>query len=102
MKKKNESNAVGSILKDKLTLPWLVVTIASMVVFIAFLIAMYFGKLAYLFFGILILMVGSMVLLDGIYKKKQSYLSGNLNFIMVALCVILAAVVISRDPIFIG
>ena len=100
MKKKTESSAVTSVLKDRLTLPWLVVTIASMVVFIAFLFAMYFGKLAYVFFGILILMVGSMVLLDGIYKRKQSYLSGNLNFIMVALCVILAAVVIAHDPIF--
>lgn len=100
MKKNGSTSAIGSMLKDKLTLPWLIVTIASMVVFIAFLVAMYFGKLAYLFFGILVLMVGTMVLLDGIYKKKQSYLSGNLNFIMVALCVVLAVVVISQDPIF--
>lgn len=100
MKKNIGNNTINTVLKDKLTLPWLIVTIASMVVFLAFLVAMYFGKLAYLFFGILILMVGSMVLLDGIYKKKNSTLSGNLNFIMVALCVILAAVVISKDPIF--
>lgn len=101
MKKKDDNSAIASLLKDKMSLPWLIVTIASMIVFIAFLVAMYFGKLAYLFFGILILIVGTMVLLDGIYKKKQNYLSGNLNFIMVALCVVLAVVVISRDPIFI-
>ncbi|MCQ2484151.1 MAG: hypothetical protein MJ168_02310 [Clostridia bacterium] len=101
MKKSDNKSAISTMLKDKMSLPWLIVTVASMVVFIAFLVAMYFGKLAYLFFGILILIVGTMVLLDGIYKKKQSYLSGNLNFIMVALCVVLAVVVISRDPIFI-
>lgn len=101
MKKSDNNSAIGSMLKDKMSLPWLIVTVASMIVFIAFLVAMYFGKLAYIFFGILILIVGSMVLLDGIYKKRQSYLSGNLNFIMVALCVVLAVVVISRDPIFI-
>lgn len=101
MKKSDNKSIISSIMKDKMSLPWLIVTVASMVVFIAFLVAMYFGKLAYLFFGILILIVGTMVLLDGIYKKKQSYLSGNLNFIMVALCVVLAVVVISRDPIFV-
>ena len=100
MKKNSNDSAKVSALKDKLTLPWLIVTIASMVVFLAFLMGMFFNRLQYLFFGILILMVGTMVLLDGIYKKKQNYISGNLNFIMVALCVVLAAVVISRDPIF--
>ena len=97
MKKKTDNSAVSTILKDKLTLPWLIVTIASMVAFVAFLIAMYFGFHAPIFFGILILVIGSMILLDGIHKKKENYVSGNLNFIMVALCVICAAVVMNLD-----
>lgn len=97
MKKKTDNSAVSTILKDKLTLPWLIVTIASMVAFVAFLIAMYFGFHAPIFFGILILVIGSMILLDGIHKKKENYVSGNLNFIMVALCVICAVVVMNLD-----
>lgn len=97
MKKKTDNSAVSNTFKDKLTLPWLVVTIASMVAFVAFLIAMYFGFHAPIFFGILILVIASMILLDGIHKKRENYISGNLNFIMVALCVICAAVVMNLD-----
>ena len=97
MKKKTDNSAVSNAFKDKLTLPWLIVTIASMVAFVAFLIAMYFGFHAPIFFGILILVIGSMILLDGIHKKRENYVSGNLNFIMVALCVICAAVVMNLD-----
>ena len=96
MKNKGNSTA-SSNLKDKFTLPWLVVTIASMITFVAFLIAMYFGFHAPVFFGVFILVIAAMILLDGIHKKKENYVSGNLNFIMVALCVICAAVVMNLD-----
>ena len=97
VKNKNDNSAVSNVLKDRLTLPWLIVTIASMVAFVAFLIAMYFEFHAPIFFGILILVIGSMILLDGIHKKRENYVSGNLNFIMVALCVICAVVVMNLD-----
>lgn len=96
MKNKGNSTA-SSNLKDRFTLPWLVVTIASMITFVAFLIAMYFGFHAPIFFGVFILVIAAMILLDGIHKKKENYVSGNLNFIMVALCVICAAVVMNLD-----
>lgn len=97
VKKTNDSSNVTKGFKDKLTLPWLIVTIASMIAFVAFLIAMYFGFHAPVFFGILLIVIASMILLDGIHKKRENYISGNLNFIMVALCVICAAVVMTLD-----
>lgn len=92
-KKQNNSNDNNII--EKITLPWLIVTIASIIAFMAFLIAMYFQFHASVFFGIFILIIAVAVLLDGIHKKKENYLSGNLNFIMVALCVICAVVVMN-------
>ena len=97
MLKKEESSAVTANIKDKLTLPWLIVTIASMISFVAFLVAMYFNFHAPVFFGIFILIIAAMILLDGIHKKKENYVSGNLNFIMVALCVICAVVIMNLD-----
>ena len=94
MKKKENSTVTASI-KDKLTLPWLIVTIASMVSFVAFLVAMYFNFHAPVFFGVFILIIAAMILLDGIHKKKENYVSGNLNFIMVALCIICAVVIMN-------
>ena len=95
--KKKENSTVNANFKDRLTLPWLIVTIASMICFVAFLVAMYFGFHAPVFFGVFILVIAAMILLDGIHKKKENYVSGNLNFIMVALCVICAAVVMKLD-----
>lgn len=95
--KKKENSTVNANIKDRLTLPWLIVTIASMISFIAFLAAMYFGFHAPIFFGVFILIIAAMILLDGIHKKKENYVSGNMNFIMVALCVICAAVVMNLD-----
>lgn len=80
---------------EKLTIPWLVVTIFSMISFLAFLIAMFFGKYTAIFFGIFILAIAAVILLDGIHKKKENYISGNLNFIMVALCIICAVIVMN-------
>lgn len=95
--KKKENSTVNANIKDRLTLPWLIVTIASMISFVAFLVAMYFGFHAPIFFGVFILVIAAMILLDGIHKKKENYVSGNMNFIMVALCIICAAVVMNLD-----
>lgn len=95
--KKKENSTVNINFKDKLTLPWLVVTIISMITFIAFLLAMYFNFHAPVFFGVFILAIAAMILLDGIHKKKENYVSGNLNYIMFVLCLICAVVVMNLD-----
>lgn len=91
-KKKNSENGFFA---EKITVPWLIVTIFSMISFLAFLISMFFGKYTAIFFGIFILAIASVVLLDGIHKKKENYISGNLNFIMFVLCIICAVIVMN-------
>ena len=96
-KKKNkpEENTEKTALSEKITLPWLILTIASMVTFLAFIIAMFFEFHASLFFGIFILVIACAVFLDGIHKRRQNYISGNINFIMGVLCVICAVIVMN-------
>lgn len=94
MSKKKISNAENAEIKQKLTLPWLIITIASMVSFMAFLIAMFFQFHTAVFFAVFLIVIASAVFLDGIHKKKQNYISGNINFIIAILCVICAMVVI--------
>ena len=81
--------------KQKLTLPWLIISIASMVTFFAFVIAMFYGKYEAEFFATFILTLASGIFLDGIHKKKQNYISGNINFFMVILCVLCAVMIIA-------
>lgn len=85
-------NNTGKNFVEKITLPWLIVSILAMVAFLAFLIAMFFEFHTSVFFGIFVLVIAAAVLLDGIKKKKENYLSGNLNYIMAALCVICAVI----------
>lgn len=95
MSKKNASGPEKITLKQQLTLPWLIISIASIVSFMAFLIAMFFQFYTAVFFAVFLCVIASAVFLDGIHKKKQNYISGNINFIMAILCVICAMVVIS-------
>lgn len=95
MDKKTDKKPEINFLSERITLPWLIVTIFSMVSFLAFLISMFFGKYTPIFFGIFILSIAAVVLLDGIHKKRENYISGNLNFIMVVLCVICAVIVMN-------
>lgn len=90
-----EKQANSNPLSERLTLPWIVITIISIVAFMAFLIAMFFQFHTPIFFGVFLLTIAAAVLLDGIYKKRESYLSGNLNFIMAALSVICAVLVMN-------
>ncbi len=94
MSKKNSNEIDNASIKQKLTLPWLIISIASMVSFLAFLIAMFFQFYTAVFFAIFLVVIASAVFLDGIHKKKQNYVSGNINFIMAILCVICAMVVV--------
>lgn len=93
--KKTDNKPESSFFAEKITVPWLIVTIFSMVSFLAFLISMFFGKYTPIFFGIFILSIAAVVLLDGIHKKRENYISGNLNYIMVVLCVICAVIVMN-------
>lgn len=95
MRDKKNNNSDNGFFTEKITIPWLIVTIFSMISFLAFLISMFFGKYTPIFFAIFILAIASVVLLDGIHKKKENYISGNLNFIMVVLCIICAVIVIN-------
>ena len=95
MRDKKNNNSDNGFFTEKITIPWLIVTIFSMISFLAFLISMFFGKYTRIFFAIFILAIASVVLLDGIHKKKENYISGNLNFIMVVLCIICAVIVIN-------
>ena len=95
MSDKKNNNSDNGFFSEKITIPWLIVTIFSMISFLAFLISMFFGKYTSIFFAIFILAIASVVLLDGIHKKKENYISGNLNFIMVVLCIICAVIVIN-------
>lgn len=95
MSKKKRNSAEAEVIKERLTLPWLIISIASIVSFMAFLIAMFFQFHTAVFFAVFLLVIASAVFLDGLHKKKQNYISGNINFIMTILCIICAVVVIS-------
>lgn len=95
MSDNKKKNSDSGFFTEKITVPWLVVTIFSMISFLAFLISMFFGKYTAIFFGIFILAIAAVVLLDGIHKKRENYISGNLNFIMVVLCIICAVIVMN-------
>lgn len=95
MSDNKKKNSDSGFFTEKITVPWLVVTIFSMISFLAFLISMFFGKYTAIFFGIFILAIAAVVLLDGIHKKRENYISGNLNFIMVVLCIICAVIIMN-------
>ena len=95
MSDNKKKNSDSGFFTEKMTVPWLIVTIFSMISFLAFLISMFFGKFTSIFFGIFILAIAAVVLLDGIHKKRENYISGNLNFIMVVLCIICAVIVMN-------
>ncbi len=92
---KKKDNVGNEAFTQKLTLPWLIISIASMVSFFAFIIAMFFQFYAAVFFAVFLLVIAAAILLDGIHKKKENYISGNINFIMAILCVLCAVVVMN-------
>ncbi len=94
LSKKNDKPSKETF-AQKLTLPWLIISIASMVSFMAFIIAMFFQFHAAIFFAVFLIVIAAAILLDGIHKKKQNYISGNINFIMAVLCVLCAVVVMN-------
>ena len=89
--KQNENQPI----KQKLTLPWLIISIASMLTFFAFVVAMFYGKYEAELFATFVLVIAAGVFLDGLHKKKQNYISGNINFFMVILCILCAVMIVA-------
>lgn len=93
-KKENQTNDSTSFM-EKITLPWLIITIASMISFLAFLISMFFQFHTSVFFAIFLIVIATAIFLDGVHKRRENYFSGNVNFIMGILCIICAVIVMN-------
>ena len=68
-KPKNKDNKQ---IKEKLTLPWLIISIASMLTFFAFVVAMFYGKYEAELFATFVLVIASGIFLDGVHRKSRS------------------------------
>lgn len=97
MSKKNNQTNDNVTFMERITLPWLIITIASMISFLAFLIAMFFQFHAPIFFGVFLIVVAAAVFLDGVHKRRENYISGNVNFIMGFLCLICSVIVMNMN-----
>lgn len=95
MSNKKQKQNENQQIKQKLTLPWLIISIASMLTFFAFVVAMFYGKYEAELFATFVLVIAAGVFLDGLHKKKQNYISGNINFIMVILCILCAVMIVA-------
>lgn len=78
-----------------LTLPWLIIAISSMVMFMAFLVSMFYEFHTAVFFAIWMWIIAVSLFIDGISKRKQSKLNGNITLIMGVLAVIAGVFVIA-------
>lgn len=78
-----------------LTLPWLIIAISSMVMFMAFLISMFYEFHTEVFFAVWMWIIAVSLFIDGIAKRKQNKLNGNLTLIMGVLAVIAGVFVIA-------
>ena len=64
----------------KITLPWLIIGIASMFMFMAFLISMYFEFHTALFFAVWMWIISAALIFDGVSRRTKSKTSGNLSW----------------------
>lgn len=78
-----------------LTLPWVIIAIASMVMFLAFLISMFYEFHTAVFFAVWMWIIAISLFIDGVAKRRQSKLNGNITLIMGVLAVIAGLFVIS-------
>lgn len=79
----------------KVTLPWLIIGIASMFMFIVFLISMYFEYHTALFFAIWMWIISVALFFDGATRRKKSKTSGNLSLCMGVLAFIAGVAVLN-------
>ena len=78
-----------------LTLPWLIIAISSMFMFMAFLISMFYEFHTAVFFAVWMWIIAVSLFIDGISKRKKNKLSGNITLIMGVLAVIAGVFVIA-------
>lgn len=88
----NHSENGGSV---QITLPWLIIGIASMIMFMAFLISMYFEFYTAVFFAIWMWIISGALIFDGVTKRKKSKASGNLSLCMGVLAFIAGVAVLN-------
>lgn len=81
----------------KITLPWLIIGISSMVMFMAFLIAMFFNFHTAWFFSIWMWIIAAALVLDGIGKRKKNKAKGNLSLIMGVIAFIAGVLIINMN-----
>lgn len=79
----------------KITLPWLIIGIASMFMFMAFLISMYFEFYTAWFFAVWMWIISLALIFDGIGRRKRSRASGNLSLFMGVLAFIAGVAVLN-------
>ena len=78
-----------------LTLPWLIIAISSMFMFMAFLVSMFYEFHTAVFFAVWMWIIAAALFVDGIAKRKQNKLNGNVTLIMGVLAVIAGVFVIA-------
>ncbi|MBQ8782162.1 MAG: hypothetical protein IJZ57_00110 [Clostridia bacterium] len=78
-----------------LTLPWLIIAISSMVMFMAFLISMFYEFHTAVFFAIWMWIIAASLFVDGVSKRKRNKLKGNITLIMGVLAVIAGVFVVA-------
>ena len=71
-----------------ITLPWLIIGIASMFFFMAFLISMYLEFHTKWFFAFYMWIISIALIFDGRDRRKKSRLAGNISFIMAVVAFI--------------
>ena len=81
----------------KITLPWLIIGISSMVMFMVFLIAMYFNFHTAWFFSIWMWLIAGSLVFDGISKRKASKAIGNLSLIMGVVAFIAGVLILNMQ-----
>ena len=94
-KDKKQKNPIEPENLPKMTLPWLIIAVSSMVMFMAFLIAMYFGFHTKVFFAVWMWIVAVSLFIDGISKRKVRKTAGNLSLCMGVMAFIAGVAVLN-------
>lgn len=81
----------------KITLPWLIIGISSMLMFLAFLIAMFFNFHTAWFFTVWMWLIAGSLIFDGISKRKADKAKGNLSMIMGIIAFIAGVLIINMQ-----
>ena len=81
----------------KITLPWLIIGISSMVMFLVFLVAMYFNFHTAWFFCVWMWIIAGSLIFDGISKQRSGKAIGKLSLIMGVVAFIAGVLIINMQ-----